>query len=507
MMLLRNSNKRIKPERYMLSKKFLVGIIVVLVLAACSDGDDSQLFEPTSDDVEVQDFMWHAMNEWYFWQQDVPDLADDRFSSDQAYTAFLQATPDPEDFIRSLLFSEDRFTFWREDIDDLVNSLSGVSKSNGLQFFTVDLTNDTTNNLFLFIRNVVPGSDAFDKGIRRGDVIYQIDGQSLTSNTIDQLLAPDNYTVGLGELDIANRVVNPTSETVSLTTVENFQEHPSRLATTLDINGQKIGYLMYQRFNRDFNDELNAAFGQFLADGVTDLVLDMRYNPGGSVNTSRLLASMIYGTNTSDLYIRQRWNDKWQEQFSSQQLEDFFADRVRSGVPLNSLELPRVYVLTTERTASASELVINGLTPYVQVIQIGTTSRGKNEFSITLVDDPTGVNGPYTFGDGRRINNINPNNRWALQPLAGRNENAVGFLDYSAGFTPDFEVVEDVFRLGTFGDPNEPLLAQALELITEVSSKSGFQERELPPRAHIIMGYDTPAQELMILDKPLLQKE
>ncbi|MEM8506894.1 MAG: S41 family peptidase [Bacteroidota bacterium] len=481
------------------SVKFIVGLAFFLVLTACSEDDDLQLFEPTSDDVDVQDFMWAAMNEWYFWQQEVPDLADNRFSGNQAYTEFLQATPDPEDFIQSLLFSEDRFTFWREDIDDLVNSLSGVSKSNGLQFFTVDLTNDTTSNFFLFIRNVIPGSDAFNKGIRRGDVIYQIDGQAITSNNLNALLEPDTYTVSLGELDVANRLVHPTTETVSLTKVENFQEDPIRLATTLDVNGQKIGYLMYQRFNRDFNDLLNDAFGQFLADGVTDLVLDMRYNPGGSVNTSRLLASMIYGTNTNDLYIRQRWNDKQQENRTSEQLEDFFADAVRSGVPLNSLELPRVYVLTTTRTASASELVMNGLDPYVQIIQIGTTTRGKNEFSITLVDDP-GNN--YVFSTSRQ-NQINANNRWALQPLTGRNENSVGFLDYTAGFTPDFEVVEDVFLLGTFGNPNEPLLAKALEEITGVASKSGLQAIDLPPKAHTIIGYDTPAQELMVLDKPL----
>ncbi len=504
MMFLRINYKK-KAAHYqnrLFNGKFLLAFTVITILSACSDDDDLQMFTPTSDDVEVQNFMWQAMNEWYFWQQDVPDLADNRFANNQEYTEFLQATPNPEDFLRSLFFPEDRFTFWREDIDDLLNSLSGVSKSNGLQFFTIDLTNDTTNNLFLFIRNVVPGSDAFSKGIRRGDVIYQVDGQNLTPNNINQLLEPDSYTVSLGELDVANRLVNPGTETVSLTKVENFQEDPIRLATTLDINGQKIGYLMYQRFNRDFNDELNDAFGQFLADGVTDLVLDMRYNPGGSVNTSRLLASMIYGTNTSDLYIRQRWNDKQQENFSNEQLEDFFADRVRSGVPLNSLELNRVYVLTTDRTASASELVINGLDPYVEVIQIGETSRGKNEFSITLVDDPENN---YTYSSSR-MDNINPNNRWALQPLTGRNENAVGFLDYTTGFVPDFEIVEDVFLLGTFGDPEEPLLAKAIEEITGVSSKSILQAADLPPKAHTIIGYDTPAQELMILDKPLFQE-
>ncbi len=477
--------------------KTLLFLFLTLVLASCSEDDDFG-FEPTTDDVNVQDFMWQAMNFWYFWQQDVPDLADDAFADNQEYTAFLQATPNPDNFIRSLLFTEDRFTFWNEDFEELLNSLSGISKSNGLQFFIVDLTNDTSNDLFLFIRNVVPGSDAALNGVQRGDVFYAIDGQQLTSENINTLLDQDTYTLSFGELDVNNRLVNPTAATVTLTKEENFQEPPIRLATTLDINGQKIGYLMYQRFNRNFNEALNDVFGQFIANGVTDLVLDMRYNPGGSVDTSRLLASMIYGTNTNDLYIRQRWNDKQQDRLSGQ-LEDFFADRVSSEVLLNSLELNRVFVLTTNRTASASELLINGLDPYIQVIQVGATSRGKNEFSISLVDDP---DNNYQYNSSRE-NRIDPENRWIIQPLVGRNENSVGFLDYTNGFSPDFEVAEDVFNLGTFGDPNEPLLAKAIEEITGVSSKSGLRARELPPQAHTILGYDTPARELMILDKPL----
>ncbi len=478
---------------------------LLLLFASCNNDDDGiengETPNPTSEDVVVQNFMWQAMNLWYFWQAEVPDLADDRFANDEEYTQFLASESDPETFIRSLLFEEDRFTFFNEDFEVLLNSLSGISQNNGLQFFIVDLTADDTDNLFGFVRNVIPGSDAADKGMQRGDVFYAVDGQTLTSENFGDLLFGENstYTLSMGELDVENRLVNTTTEEITLTKIENFQEAPIRLATTLDVNGQKIGYLMYRQFNSNFNTELNDVFGQFVADGVTDLVLDMRYNGGGSVNTSRLLASMIYGTNTNELYIRQRWNDKIQEQFFDSQLNDFFEDEVDGGA-LNSLNLDRVFVLGTGRTASASELVMNGLDPYIEVIHIGTTTTGKNEFSISLVDNP---DNSYVYSSSTEAN-INPDNSWIVQPLVGRNENAVGFFDYTAGFAPDIELVEDVFNLGTFGDPDEPMLARAIEEITGVSSKQAPGSlRFNKPGAVDYKEFETPRRDLMILDKPL----
>lgn len=498
-------------------KKMLPLFILGFILLSCNNDDDNGIEngntpDPTTNDVTVQNFMWQAMNLWYFWQGEVPDLADNRFSSDQEFTDFLAATPDPNEFIQNILFTEDRFTFWDDNFEDLLNQLSGVSQNNGLQFFLVDLTSDDTDNIFGFVRNVIPGSDAAAKGMQRGDVFYAVDGQTLTSDNFRDLLFGENatYTLSIGELDVANRLVLPTNEEITLTKIENFQEDPIRLARTLDINGQKIGYLMYRSFNRNFNVELNEVFGQFVSDGVTDLVLDMRYNGGGSVNTSRLLASMIYGTNTSDLYIRQRWNDKIQPQLSDTQLNDFFANEVvvpdpsnpeeNLRFPLNSLNLNRVYVLGTGRTASASELVMNGLDPYIEVIHIGTTTTGKNEFSISLVDNPENsfIYSASTEGG------INPDNRWIIQPLVGRNENAVGFFDYTAGFAPDILLEEDIFNLGTFGDPSEPMLARAIEEITGTSSS---KTRALPNDSQSInesvIGYDAPLHDLMILDKPL----
>ncbi|MEP4945969.1 MAG: S41 family peptidase, partial [Flavobacteriaceae bacterium] len=271
-----------------------INIVLLAVLSlltfSCSNDDDINLPVPTADDVVVQNFIWRAMNYWYFWQGDVQNLADDRFISNESYTEFLQAFPNPEDLIEELLFTEDRFTFYSDDYVELLNSLSGITKSNGLQFFIVDLTEDSTDNLFGFVRNVVPGSDADVKGLERGNVFWGVNGITLTpDNYIDLLFGDaDTYTLNMGDLDVANSLVVPNVEEVSLTKFENLQEHPIRVAKTLDVNGQKIGYLMYQRFNSGFNEALNDAFAQFVVDGVTDLVVDLRYNPGGSVNTTRL---------------------------------------------------------------------------------------------------------------------------------------------------------------------------------------------------------------------------
>ncbi len=460
-------------------KKICLSLVALLmVLSSCeSDLDGAAFNQPIQqNNVVVQNFMWLAMNQWYFWQDQVPDLADDRFATDEEYITFLRETPDPMAFIQNLQFEEDRFTFFDDDFEDLLNRLSGIRTSNGIQFFTVNLSADNSEtDRFLFVRNVIPGSDGEAKGIKRGDVFWGIGGEQFTSNNIGTLTRPETYSLNRGQLDQQNRLVNRTNEEVSVTKQENLQENPIRLATTLDVNGTQVGYLLYQSFNRNFNMELNDVFGQFVADGVTELVLDMRYNGGGSVNTSRLLASMIYGRNTSDLYLRRLWNSKLQPQFSDANLNSFFASEVSpDGAAINTLNLRKLYVIGTGNTASSSELIINGLDPYIEIIHIGSTTTGKNEFSISLVDNPRRN---YQYSPSTE-NEINPDNRWIIQPLVGRNENSVGFFDYTDGFAPDVEQLEDVFNLGTFGDVNEPLLARALELISSDTSTSLFVSKQ-----------------------------
>jgi C-terminal processing protease CtpA/Prc len=481
-----------------MKKNLLVFLGIGILLVACNKNDDDLSPNPTAD-VTVQDFMWKAMNLWYFWQDNVPNLADSKFTSDEEYTTFLQATPNPEDFFfDQLLFNDDRFSFLNEDYKELTENLSGISRSNGLEFGLFLFAD--SDDIFGYVRYIIANSDASTKDISRGELFTGVDGQTLNRNNYRDLLFGESATYTLNMADIDNGVITPNGKEVELTKEEGLVENPVFITKTFDISGQKIGYLMYNGFTNEFDEELNDAFGQLKSGAITDLVLDMRYNSGGSVNSSRLLSSMIYGTNTAQLYIRQRWNPKIQEAFSAEDLEDYFADVTGQGSAINTLNLDRVYVLTTNSTASASELVINGLDPYVDVIKIGTTTTGKNEFSLTMVDDSDREGAPYIYTPSRE-NQINPDNSWAIQPLVGRNENSVGFSDYTDGFMPDIELDEDLENMGVLGDMNEPMLARAIFEITGVSTKRGFDVKT-PVRLHTSSKMFQPIKDNMVLDKP-----
>ncbi len=483
-----------------MKKYFFLFLGLSLSFFSCSDDDgikngETPEPEPTAD-VTAQNFMWQAMNLWYFWQGEVNDLADDRFATNAEYTEYLEGYTDPESFFYDiLLYGDDRFSFANEDYSELVSNLSGISQSNGLEF-GLGLIGDT-ENVFGYVQYIVPNSDASTKDIQRGEFFTRVDGTQLTVSNYRALLFGENSTYTLGMATVSDNTISDSAKEVTLTKVQNQIEDPILVAKTLDVNGTKVAYLMYNRFLSSFNEELNDAFAQFVADGATELVLDLRYNPGGSVNTSRLLASMIYGTNTNDLYIRQRWNDKIQAQLSEDYLTDYFASSTGASA-INTLNLSRVFVIATGDSASASELVMNGLAPYVDVIHIGETTRGKNEFSITLVDDP---GNSFIYSDDR-TGQINANNNWGLQPLVGRNENADGFSDYTSGLVPSIELGEDLTNMGVLGDVNEPLLARALQEISGTAAKIDFTV-QMKADAFTSSRVQTPLKDNMYLDKPL----
>jgi len=484
--------------------KKILGLLLVTLIFSCSDKDDDAFTYPK--ETTVQNFMWEGLNQWYFWQADAPNLGDDRFTTNEDYVAYLEQFTDPEEFFYQTCYQHsqivgnssaiDRFSFVENDYETLVNALGGVSKSNGLEFGLA--RNEGSTDLFGYVRYIIPNSDAATKDIARGDIFTRVDGVQLTDANYISLLYGSSNTYTLGMADISGTVVTDNNKEVTLTKAAGLQEDPILVAKTLEVNGTKIAYLMYNGFTSGYNEQLNTAFGQFKTAGATELVLDLRYNPGGSVNSSRLLASMVYGTNTSELYVRQRWNDKIQGLLKKEQLEDYFADKTDSGTNLNSLNLSKVYVLATGSSASASELVMNGLAPYVNVFHIGETTRGKNEFSVTMVDD---IDNDYIYRSDRE-NKINPSNRWAMQPLMGRNENSEGFSDYTSGLAPDVVLQEDLADLGILGDINEPLLARAIQEITGVSAKKDFSV-QMPINEVTNSKMFTVIKDNMYLDKPI----
>jgi C-terminal processing protease CtpA/Prc len=466
-----------------MKKYFLFLLVGGLIFNACKKNDDDPVIEETESlepevetpaepvDIQVQDFMWQTMNAYYFWQADVPELADNRFATQAAYENYLEQHPNPETFLTDeLLFSEDRFTFYSDDYRELTNFLSGVSKSNGLEFGLSRIGN--SDDIFGFVQYVIKNSDAASKDIKRGDYFIGVNGTNLTVSNYQDLLFGNNDTYTLNMADIANSTISPNGKEVTLTKQENLLEDPILVNTVLTEGDKKIGYLMYNQFQPGSGEQLNQVFGEFKNQGITDLVVDLRYNLGGRGSTAQILASLIHGTNPEQLLYRTRYNAKLQALFEPGELDNNFVSTTgtssgNSDSPLNSLNLNKVYILATGSSASASELVMVGLEPYMDVVHIGTQTLGKNQGSLTFVDDPENGN----IYDEDREDQINPDNQWAIQPIISRVENSAGFSDYANGLIPDIPLEEDITNLGTLGDRNEPLLARAIQEITGSSAK------------------------------------
>jgi len=430
----------------------LLLFIALFTFQSCEDMDDVAA-PPT---LEINDFIWKGLNLYYLWQADVPNLADTRFANQADLNVFLKGYPKPEVLFDALRVDKsiDRFSWIVSDYLELEGMLQGTTKNDGMDF-GLYRKNTNSDEIFGWVRYIIPNSDASTKDIKRGAIFYGVNGVQLTvSNYQTLLLNAENYTLNLA--DYNNGQITPNGKSVQLTKTE-LSENPIMINNVIESGGHKIGYLMYNGFYPGYDAQLNDAFGSLKSQGITDFVLDLRYNSGGSVQSATRLASMITGQFTDKVFSKQRWNDKINAYFESEDpeaLKNLFTNTIE-GTPVNSLNLTKIYILTTKSTASASELVINGLKPYIDVVQIGDITTGKNVGSITIYDSPT-------FGKENR----NPNHRYAMQPLVLKIVNADDFGDYFNGLNPTYALKENIANLGVLGTSSEPLLSTAIGKIT-----------------------------------------
>lgn len=447
-------------------------LMTVLFLGwSCNDDDDiTEIGGPDQENIEIQDFIWGGLNIFYLWQPNVADLADDRFSTEEEYIDFLSSEPVPEDFFESLLFQRGIVDIDSRIVDDYValeNSFVGISKSNGVDFGLARISSGS-NDILGYVQYILPNSDASTKDIKRGDIFIEVNGTQLTIDNYRDLLFSDNDTYTLGLADIQGGALVSTGQTVELTKSE-YNENPVYIQKVFEEGGKKIGYFMYNRFSGSYDDQMNAVFADFKSEGISDLILDLRYNPGGFGYVAQYLGSMITGQFAGEIFSRDQWNPKIQAEIDAIDEElaiERFPSKFRNGTDINSLNLNSVHIIVTGSSASASELIIAALSPYINVTTVGSKTYGKYTGSITLYDSED-----FTK-DG-----VNPNHFYAMQPLVLEYTNSLG-ENGKDGYDPDIERREDISNMGILGERNEPLLNIAINDIIGAPAK--FEDVKMP---------------------------
>ena len=433
---------------------FLYLFLFSLLFTSCfEDNDDNGALAS-----EINDFVWKGMNAAYLYKQEIPDLDNDRFNDSEEYASYLNDYTSPENLFESLIYERDnidKFSLIVDNYIELEQYLSGVSLSNGLNYGLVYLPN-SNNEIFGYVRYVDDGSAADLANINRGDIFRSIDNIPLSIDNYSDLLSQEIYTVNFANYfnndteDISDDIIELNDINIELQKVPLIK-NPVHHYSTLDYSGGKIGYLMYNQFVSNYDDYLKTIFSEFKSNSVDELILDLRYNPGGSINSAIVLASLITGQFENEIFNTEQWNNDIQNYWINNNPE-YLINRFTTFQ--SSLNLSRVFILTTRSSASASELIINCLKPYINVVQIGTPTYGKYQASVTLYDSENFSN-----------QNVNRSHNYALQPLVLKTLNVNGVTDYYNGINPDYEYEERAFDMGQVGDLNEPMLNFTLDII------------------------------------------
>ena len=383
----------------------------VFFLSACSKDDDDP--EINEENIEFYEFM----KDWYFWNENIPNINP---SSYESIFDVLEA-------VRFLPL--DRWSFiieWQEFL-----AYFQESRFIGYGFGS---SWDSNGNLRIsFIHNA---GELYQDGVRRGWIIEAINGTNVNQTmNITQMLGPN-------EEGVSNAFLfrKPDNTTVEITASKMEMVTNTVLHHEIkEIDNLKIGYMVLQSFREPTKKDLDSIFEDFYAAEIDELILDMRYNGGGLTNIATHLASLIGGPAlTGQPFAKTVYNSNKQEQYNR---TDNFSN------PDNSLGLSHLVTITTRATASASEMIINGLRPYIDVYVVGNTSYGK----------PMGSN-VFSYND-----------IWALAPITFKTKNANDEGDYFDGLPADIPAPDDLTR--DFGDPEESSLQTALAFILTGSTK------------------------------------
>ncbi|MBN1414638.1 MAG: PDZ domain-containing protein [Bacteroidales bacterium] len=430
-------------NRIVPAKFILFSVVLVLTLVTCNKDDDD---EDQAAKIEISQWIYDWMKDVYFWNETLPTVVD------------IRKKTDPEAFFYELVYEpEDSWSYITDDYASLSAEFSGTPVSMGYSPAFGLFSN--TNKVFIIVEYVYPNSPASKAGLKRGDIILTINGETMDTGNYYDLYSQNSYTAGLGMY--ANNTIYDAGRSITLTAT-TITADPLIYDTIFSIADKKIGYMVYTGFitgdNNEFLATLDLAFDRFKNGNVTDLIVDLRYNPGGQIDASVHLASNIAPAgvaNGSNTFVTFLYNSLLQSYLEKEEGPDSENLICKLPASAHNINLSRVYFLTTYYTASASELLIIGLKPYMDVTVIGEWTYGKYTGSWLIYDFDTP-----------------PKHNWAMMPIVIKYANAQGYTDFRNGLQPDQEMQDNIIEAKPFGSTEDPMLATAIEAVTGTSLKS-----------------------------------
>ncbi len=400
-----------------MKKLFIFLITILIAFSSCKKNDTpGPAGGPTPE--MARDSLYLLLNQWYYWYSNMPAVNKDNYS-------------DPYTLMEAMRYRPvDKWSFV-EDYDKFLAEMLGTFVGHGFRL-SYDIEDRTAR-----VAMIYSGSPLYANGVRRGWIVKTING-----NNMAPILASGDQTaydnaLGPSEAGVTNIFVfkkpDGTETTIS-STKSTFTLNSVILYDTLHLTSGITGHLVFDQFITPSAQELATAFAWFRQCNVTDLILDLRYNSGGYLDIAQDLASYIAGNTLASnhsVFAKLEYNDKNQDQNYSYLFQS----------SSSSLSLPRVVVITSRLTASASEAVMNGLKPFVNVVGVGDTTYGK----------PVGMNG-WPIGE-----------KYFFWPITFKMVNAVNEGDYYAGFAPEKYADDDVSH--DFDDRRELCLNESIHYL------------------------------------------
>lgn len=453
--------------------RYLPFFSLFLLLAACSKKDDGPAV-PTGPvtQQEINNWILDSMRFFYLWNDQLPERADNSLET--------------QAFFNSIKSGEDKFSL-------IYNPKEPATiKSDMLYKYGVDFSiinwPQAAGGAIGVIKLIVPGSRAAADGLKRGDYFTRINETILTpangASLSEQLRAADG-----GSITPAIINGNTITESAPLQLQPGREvENPVYKAIVINADSKKVGYLFYNAFTDGYNNYLLAAFQDFKSKGVDELVIDLRYNVGGSLAAAAMMTAMIApGVTENSTFVQYSGNNRMGSRTlnfaTTLSVPETGSPITFSSLSAGRLNLPRVFILSGRQTVSAAELLINNLKPYTQVIQIGQPTVGKDKGAVIITDMRTPQRIP-----------------WVMHPLTYRLANAKGEGNYTQGIAPQY-TVDEMGRqpLLALGNTSDPLIAKALSLIN--GTGRAIPENYAPVRNIYDSRQGTAASSIIILPR------